>query len=96
LLDDPFLPWKTAAFSEMLRGKNFLGRSLRTATHRYVEWTGPQGKKVVARELYDLTSDPIEKTNLADDPAQAPLLSELATQLKLGWKAAKPPLATRD
>ncbi|MDH4474931.1 MAG: sulfatase [Verrucomicrobiaceae bacterium] len=92
LLTNPSRPWKTAAFSEMLRGKNFLGRSLRTATHRYVEWTGPQGKKILSRELYDLSTDPIEKTNLAEDPTQETLLNQLAAQLQSGWKASKPNL----
>jgi arylsulfatase A-like enzyme len=92
LLTNPSRPWKTAAFSEMLRGKNFLGRSLRTATHRYVEWTGPQGKKILSRELYDLSTDPIEKTNLAGDPAQETLLNQLAAQLQSGWQASKPNL----
>ncbi len=89
LLDEPARPWKTAAFSEMQRGKN-LGRSLRTATHRYVEWLGPQGKQIIARELYHLGADPIEQINLANHPDQAPLLQELATLLKAGWHAALP------
>lgn len=92
LLDDPARPWKSAAFSEMQRANKLLGRSLRTATHRYVEWLGPQGRQVVARELYDLGSGTIETVNLADDPAQASLLSELARQLKAGWRAALPHL----
>ncbi len=90
LLEQPDLPWKTAAFSEMIRGKQILGRSLRTATHRYVEWVGLQGKKTAARELYDLSSDPLEKTNLADDAAHAELVRQLAAQLQAGWQNARP------
>ena len=35
-----------------------------------------------AFELYDLTRDPLEATNLADDPAHAKLLAELKAKLK--------------
>lgn len=91
LLNNPQQPWKTAAFSEMLRGQKILGSSLRTASHRYVEWLGPQGKQIIARELYDLSDSLIEHTNLADDPAQSDLLQQLAEQLQKGWQAARPP-----
>jgi arylsulfatase A-like enzyme len=46
-----------------------------TAGYKYVEYT--TGEK----ELYDLTADPSELTNLASDPAHASLQSQLATQL---------------
>jgi len=91
LLQNPTQSWKTGAFSEMLRGQKFLGRSLRTATHRYVEWTGPQGKTILSRELYDLSKGLIETVNLADVPDQAPLLNELAARLHAGWQEARPP-----
>jgi iduronate 2-sulfatase len=90
LLDEPGLPWKKAAFSEMIRGQRLLGRSLRTATHRYVEWLGPERKRVVARELYDLGEDAVEQVNLADDPEHAARLDELAELLKEGWRSALP------
>jgi iduronate 2-sulfatase len=91
LLDDPDLPWKGAAFSEMLRGGRFLGRSLRTDSHRYVEWLGPQGKNVIARELYDLTRESLERVNLADERAQADLVGELSARLAAGWRHERPP-----
>ena len=65
------------AVSEFPRGPRH-GWSLRTATHRYVEWRKNDGS-IVFRELYDHRSDPKELTNLAaDEPA---LLEELAARL---------------
>jgi N-acetylglucosamine-6-sulfatase len=48
---------------------------LRTATHKYIEY--PDGYA----QLFDLTQDPWELTNLATDPAQASLITDLHTQL---------------
>jgi N-acetylglucosamine-6-sulfatase len=48
---------------------------LRTATHKYVEY--PDGSV----QLFDLTKDPWELTNLGSDPAQAPLIADLHTRL---------------
>jgi N-acetylglucosamine-6-sulfatase len=48
---------------------------LRTATHKYIEY--PDGSV----QLFDLTTDPWELTNLGSDPAQAPLIAELHTRL---------------
>jgi len=48
---------------------------LRTTTHKYIEY--PDGYI----QLFDLTSDPWELTNLASDPAQAPLLADLHARL---------------
>jgi N-acetylglucosamine-6-sulfatase len=48
---------------------------LRTATHKYIEY--PNGDV----QLFDLTSDPWELTNLGADPAQAPVISDLRARL---------------
>jgi N-acetylglucosamine-6-sulfatase len=48
---------------------------LRTATHKYIEY--PDGYV----QLFDLTRDPWELTNLALDPAQAPLIADLHNRL---------------
>jgi N-acetylglucosamine-6-sulfatase len=48
---------------------------LRTATHKYIEY--PDGYV----QLFDLTSDPWELTNLGTDPAQAPVIADLHTRL---------------
>jgi arylsulfatase A-like enzyme len=48
---------------------------LRTATHKYIEY--PDGYV----QLFDLTTDQWELTNLASDPAQAPLVADLHARL---------------
>jgi arylsulfatase A-like enzyme len=99
LLAEPARPWKKAAFSQYLRkggpklmGKGplaFDGRSIRTDRWRYTEWKDPKGQPLGA-ELYDHQSDPAENTNLANDPTHAETRSQLASQLKAGWQAARP------
>ena len=49
---------------------------LRTATHKYIEY--PDGYV----QLFDLTTDPWELTNLASDPAQAALVADLHARLE--------------
>ncbi len=92
LLTDPAQPWKKAAFSQYLRpGKDrFMGCSVRTDRWRYTEWTNAK-KESVGTELYDEESDPQENVNLASDPAQQAVITELAQQLHAGWRAALPP-----
>ncbi len=80
LLADPALSGKAAVFSEILRGGR-LGRAMRTATHRYVEWTNRAGA-VVGRELYDQVDDPEENQNLAGQGAHAGLVERLSAELK--------------
>ena len=88
LLATPAQPWKRAAFSEMQRGPR-LGRTVRIADFRYVEWTDKAGK-VVGRELYDHRTDAQENENLADAPAHSARVAELAAQLAAGWRQALP------
>ena len=79
LLDDPSAKIHQAVFSEMRRGQR-LGRTIRTETHRYVEWTTSNGR-VVATELYDETADPQENVNIMLPKAGTPLARRLAEQL---------------
>ena len=46
--------------------------------------------KVDAVELYDQQKDPQENTNIANDPANAELVSRLMDQWRKGWSGAKP------
>lgn len=91
LLDTPGLPWKKAAFSQYPRNIPGTGRcmgySMRTDRYRFVAW---EAKAVAENELYDLDKDPGESVNLAKKPEHAELVQTLLTQLKAGWKAAKP------
>ena len=89
LMNDPSLPWKTAAFSQYPRGRNRMGYSMRTDRYRYTEWI-EDGEKVLARELYDHQEDPGENVNIAVDPARAQLAQQLSAQLHAGWRAARP------
>jgi len=98
LLDDPTLPGKRAVFHQFLRegiwvapdGVVYMGRAVRTARHRYVEWAVHETGEVVARELYDLAADPGEDHNLAGRPDAAAVMAQLATLLHLGWRAVLP------
>lgn len=84
LLDDPKLPWKSAAFTQVQRGK-IAGRTLRTERYRYTEWD--DGKML---ELYDHTNDPGEYRNLALDMNNAMLVREMQHQMRIGWRGALP------
>lgn len=70
LLDDPAASVQDAVVHVYPRGP-VLGRAVRTAAWRYVEWRRWTDGAVQARELYDLAGDPRETRNLADDPAWA-------------------------
>lgn len=87
LLDDPRHPGKPAVLSQHPRpyfnGEfTHMGYALRTPQHRYVEWRETTSGDVIARELYDKTSDPRETINRADEPGSAGLVRELAAQLR--------------
>ncbi|MEM7144667.1 MAG: sulfatase [Verrucomicrobiota bacterium] len=88
LLADPKRKWKKAAFTELRLGQN-TARTARTATHRYSTWHNPEGK-LLATELYDLRTDPLEQHNLAGDPDHRKSENKMAAILKNNWKAATP------
>ncbi len=72
-------------------GPRFFGYTLRTPRWRYTEWD--EGKK--GRELYDHDADPKELKNLAEDPAQAKTIEQLAQQLRAAVKSTFPPSGQR-
>jgi uncharacterized sulfatase len=77
LLEDPAAPWKLPAFSQVQRN-GFPGHSVRTERWRYTEWdSGAKGA-----ELYDHDADPQELHNLAADPKQAAVVTEMKALLK--------------
>ncbi len=82
LLDDPTLPFKKGAYTQVTRGApkkgGFMGYSVRTERWRYNEWD--EGKKGV--ELYDHLNDPKEHKNLAIDDKYAKVINELKTLLR--------------
>lgn len=100
LLDTPTLPWKKAAFSQFHRrprvsadGKRYMGYSINTPEHHYIEWytwdhkTGTKGEYVTA-ELYHRLNDPHETKNIAGEATNENLVDQLSKQLAEGWKGA--------
>ena len=87
VIEQPTYPWKTAAFSQLERGSNIHGHSMRTRQYRYTEW-GQNGRRGV--ELYDYETDPGETVNIAGRPENAELVSHLSERLHAGWQAALP------
>jgi arylsulfatase A-like enzyme len=69
LLRDPEMEFKKAVFSRQER--DIIGRrkgySVRNNQFRYTEWHDHEAGTIVAKELYDLTIDPLEMDNLAID-----------------------------
>jgi len=74
VLEDPALERNRPAYTQVHRGQNTRGYSVRTARWRYTEW-GTGGERGI--ELYDHAADPEEDRNLAADPAYAAMLAEL-------------------
>lgn len=92
LFQDPARPWKTAAFSQFARGyfNRFMGRAVRTERYRYVEWRDRLSGSLIAAELFDHETDPLENENIASRPGNEELVKQLARILSQGWQAAKP------
>lgn len=81
LLDDPAAAPVDAAFSQYSRGTR-MGRAIRTARHRLVEWREKETGKLAGRELYDHDHDPLETTNLAKLPEHQALIKALSQRLR--------------
>ncbi|MHC5067001.1 MAG: sulfatase [Planctomycetota bacterium] len=91
LLADPNTSVKPVALSQFDRwygkGKQTQGYAVRDERYRYVRWVPWDAKsdttsdEVLAEELYDYLTDPLETISLADDPAYAAIKARLATAL---------------
>jgi arylsulfatase A-like enzyme len=78
VLQDPSKTVKDAAFTQVRRGNNFAGYSVRTDRYRYTFWdNGAKGE-----QLYDMEADPGETRNLAGDPKYAAVVKELRTRVQ--------------
>jgi iduronate 2-sulfatase len=76
LLRNPTAEWGQPAYSVWSEdGKSLHGVAVRNEKWRYVEY-GPEGTK--GAMLFDVKADPLEMTNLAYDPAHAPVCAELS------------------
>ena len=80
VLENPAHPVKPAAFSQVRRGNNGEGYSVRTERFRYTEWSNARGE-ITAAQLFDEVSDPAEAKNLIAEPAHAATAKELAALL---------------
>jgi uncharacterized sulfatase len=78
LLSDPSRPGRSAARSMIRRGKEIVGRSIRTDRWRYTEWN--EGKRGV--ELYDFAEGQEEEIDRSKDPKYAEVRAELAALLR--------------
>lgn len=73
MLKDPQSAGKEVAYTMVTRGK-YLGKAIRTQRYHYTQWhTG--------EELYDLSIDPHENTNLVVSPKHKSVLSKMRTHL---------------
>jgi uncharacterized sulfatase len=81
LLNNPNLPWKKMAFTQVQRGR-IAGRSVRTERWRYTEWD--EGKQGI--ELYDHNNDPGEYYNLARETQHALTIAKLKRLLRQNMK----------
>ncbi len=94
LFDDPKRLWKRAVFSQHPRtipgvGPG-MGYSMRTARHRYTEWSGIDSPYSTA-ELYDYKESQNELRNIANRPEHGSLVNGLAHMLREGWRGSLPP-----
>lgn len=76
LLRHPQAPWDQRAYSVWSEdGTTLHGVTVRTEKWRYAEY-GPDGKN--GAMLFDPQADPLEMTNLTNDPQHAPVCAELS------------------
>ena len=74
ILDDPKASVKKAAVSQFQRGSGVMGYAYRDRRYRYIIWQekkfyeGQTDGPIIARELYDYQTDPMETVNVVDDP----------------------------
>jgi arylsulfatase A-like enzyme len=78
VLQDPRASVKDAAFTQVRRGENKHGYSIRTDRFRFTMWNdGDDGV-----QLFDMESDPSETTNLAQNAEHADVVADLTRRLR--------------
>lgn len=82
LLADVKAKWEHPAFTVAGQTADNLGVAVRTDKYRYAEWAGGKNGAM----LFDVTADPTERKNLADDPKLADVRKQLAELAKAAAK----------
>lgn len=85
LLVNKNIQWKSAAFSELKRGTNFMCRATINESYHYNKWG------TYIPELYNRITDHFEYNNLGIDSFYLDTLAKMKTLLDSGWKKALPP-----
>jgi iduronate 2-sulfatase len=94
VLDNPAATVNDAAFSWYPK-EGWLGVAMRTDHWRFIEWTKPG--QLPVRELYDMTRDPQNDLNLADQPEYVKVRDALSKRLREAFPVQefKPPPAAK-
>jgi uncharacterized sulfatase len=95
LLENPNAEWKKVAHSQISKTSpatdSIMGRALFTQRYHYNNW------QEAGEELYDLTVDSFEYTNLAiNHPEALDSLNMMRSLFNQGWTAHKPPVYTKS
>ena len=98
VLNDPKKSVKEAAFTQHPRPNYYKGQpeamgvSVRTKSYRYTEWRHFESGRVIAKELYDHDTDPLETINVVKQPPANVELAKLQRLLdtKIPRKQLKP------
>lgn len=85
LLADAKAKWEHPAFTIAGQTAENLGVAVRTDKYRYAEWAGGKNGAM----LFDMTADPMEQKNLADDPKFADMRKHLAELVRSATQRAK-------
>lgn len=81
VMQNPELPLRSAALTQACRpwiGKDpirEMGYSIRTDGYRFTQWVNFKTGKILAEELYDLTTDPYQRSNRIHDGSLAEVLA---------------------
>ena len=98
LLKNPNQNWKNCVYSQFPRPRtgsrhsghgDVMGYAVRTSRYRYVEWREWDTKKLLATELYDHDSDPLESINISQEIGRAKLIAQLSRLVKDGFSSAR-------
>jgi arylsulfatase A-like enzyme len=80
LLHNPAATWDKPAYSVWSEnGRDLHGVAVRTPQWRYAEY-GPEGSN--GAMLFDEQQDPLEMTNLANDPKHAAVVAQLSSMTR--------------